>query len=271
VATSVQNLFSRSSRQFFSGIAGLALFGFTAASMPAFVPAEAQVVSDPLYGPSIELVASVIESPTVSAVTVEQSVVAIAPQVAAPVVEQAPAVAAPAVSAPVAESLVASAAPVAAPAPVFEAAPVAAAPAPAVEKMPFQNMIQEAALKQGLPPEFLAAALDRESAGFKDKYVYGWHVDGTGRGIAGIDKKYHPEVSDDEAFDPYYSINWMANELGKLNRKHGNTYDASREYNGGPAFSSSRIGYGGSTVNELTKRHADTIQEMARKYRPIFA
>ena len=137
-------------------------------------------------------------------------------------------------------------------------------------QLPYQGIILDAARRNGLPPEFLAAALHRESAGFKEKYVRGWHEDQSGRGIAGIDKKYHPEVSDEEAFDPQFAINWMAVELGKLNRKHGNTYDASREYNGGPNFASERIGYGGRTVTELTERHANAIVELAARYRPAF-
>jgi soluble lytic murein transglycosylase-like protein len=152
------------------------------------------------------------------------------------------------------------------------AAGVTGAPGAAAYRaqLPYQGIILDAARRNGLPPEFLAAALHRESAGFKEKYVRGWHEDQSGRGIAGIDKTYHPEVSDDEAFDPQFAINWMAVELGRLNRKHGNTYDASREYNGGPNFASERIGYGGRTVNELTERHANAIAEMAARYRPVF-
>jgi hypothetical protein len=145
--------------------------------------------------------------------------------------------------------------------------PSAVAPRP---QLPYHGIILDAARRNGLPAEFLAAALHRESAGFKERYVRGWHEDQSGRGIAGIDKTYHPEVSDDEAFDPQFAINWMAVELGRLNRKHGNTYDASREYNGGPNFASERIGYGGRTVNELTERHANAIAELAARYRPLF-
>jgi soluble lytic murein transglycosylase-like protein len=142
--------------------------------------------------------------------------------------------------------------------------------AAAASQFPYQAIILDAARRNGLPPEFLAAALHRESAGFKEKYVRGWHEDQSGRGIAGIDKTYHPEVSDDEAFDPQFAINWMAVELGKLYRKHGNTYDASREYNGGPNFASERIGYGGRTVSQLTESHASAIVELAARYRPVF-
>lgn len=127
-------------------------------------------------------------------------------------------------------------------------------------------VVLAAAAKHGVPSEILSAALARESANFKDKYVYGWHVDGTGRGIAGIDKKYHPEVSDKDAFDPVYSIDWMANYLsGLIKKNRGDVYSALREYNGGPNFASMRAGYQGRPVAELTKAHADAIYAHAAK------
>src|SRR5439155_18300624 len=81
--------------------------------------------------------------------------------------------------------------------------------------------IGQAAVKYGIPADVLSAALARESADFKDKYVYGYHVDGTGRGVAGIDKQYHPEVSDAQAFDPIFAINWEAQQLAQLAKKNG--------------------------------------------------
>jgi soluble lytic murein transglycosylase-like protein len=267
VATSAldRSVFSRTSRQFFSGLAAVALFGYAASSFPASAPADAQVETGALYGPPFEIVLATINADLPAGNSD-----------AVPMVDQAPTVEATpvAVAGAIALNSVPETVPSmeAAPAVAMEAASeVAKAPTASVrQQIPYQAIILEAAQKHGLPPEFLAAALDRESAGFKERYVRGWHVDGTGRGIAGIDKKYHPEVSDEQAFDPHYSINWMATELGKLHRKHGNTYDASREYNGGPNFASSRIGYGGQTVNELTARHAEAIKELSNKYRPAF-
>jgi hypothetical protein len=126
--------------------------------------------------------------------------------------------------------------------------------------------IARAAAKYSLPADVLSAALARESYNFSDKYVYGYHVDGTGRGVAGIDKKFHPEVSDQEAFDPNYSVDWMAQYLSAIVTKNGgDVYSALREYNGGPNFASQRAGYQGRTVSELTRTHADSIMAHAAR------
>lgn len=148
-----------------------------------------------------------------------------------------------------------------------EAAPTPVASIPAAVRRlmpasaaPYVPMIEAAATRYGLPAELLTAALSRESANFRERYIHGWHVDGTGRGMAGIDKVFHPEVSDEQAFDPEYAINWMARELSELIAKHdGDAYSAVREYNGGPRFDSDRIGWGGTPVSVLTRRHADAI------------
>jgi hypothetical protein len=126
--------------------------------------------------------------------------------------------------------------------------------------------ILAAATRFDVPSDVLSAALARESANFNPKYVFGFHVDGTGRGIAGIDKKYHPEVSDAQAFDPVFGINWEAQTLGSLIAKNkGDVYSALREYNGGPNFASDRPGYLGRPVSELTRAHADAIMAQASK------
>jgi hypothetical protein len=131
----------------------------------------------------------------------------------------------------------------------------------------FKGAVEQAANQNGLPPAVLAAALARESANFDSKYVSGYHVDKTGRGIAGIDKKYHPEVTDAQAFDPNFSINWMAQELGNiLKRNGGNVYNALREYNGGASYAANTPGYQGKSKSSLTKRHADTIMAESKKY-----
>lgn len=129
--------------------------------------------------------------------------------------------------------------------------------------------IAKASAKYGIPAEVLSAALARESANFKPKYLYGYHVDGAGRGVAGIDKRYHPNVSDAQAFDPEFSVDWMGRYLGGILKKNGgNVYNALREYNGGPNFASSRAGYQGRTVAELTQTHADAIMSHAARAMP---
>jgi hypothetical protein len=100
--------------------------------------------------------------------------------------------------------------------------------------------------------------------------MYGFHDDGTGRGVAGIDKVFHPEVTDAQAFDPVFGINWEAQTLSALIAKNkGDVYSALREYNGGPNFASDRPGYLGRSVAELTKAHADAIMAMAAKAIPV--
>ena len=109
----------------------------------------------------------------------------------------------------------------------------------------------------------------RETGNFKLKYVYGYHVDGTGRGVAGIDKKFHPEVTDAQAFDPEFAVDWMGRYLATILKKNGgDVYSALREYNGGPNFASSRPGYQGRSVSELTKTHADAIMAHAARAIP---
>ena len=126
--------------------------------------------------------------------------------------------------------------------------------------------ILAAALHWGVPSDVLSAALARESANFNPKYMYGYHVDGTGRGVAGIDKKYHPEVTDAQAFDPVYGVNWEAQTLaGLIKENKGDVYSALREYNGGANFASDAPGYLGRPISELTRAHADAIMGMAAK------
>jgi hypothetical protein len=126
--------------------------------------------------------------------------------------------------------------------------------------------IARAAAKYRLPTSVLSAALARESANFKDRYVYGYHVDGTGRGVAGIDKRYHPEVTDEQALNPEFAVDWMGHYLSGIVLKNGgDLYSALREYNGGPNFDSSRTGYQGRSVAELTRTHADAIMAHAAR------
>lgn len=137
---------------------------------------------------------------------------------------------------------------------------------------PYLQYIQKSAQTYGMPPELLAAALWRESAGFNPKYITGRHTDGTGRGIAGIDANQRADVPDTVAYDPSQAIDWMAKTLkGYQDAEGGNTYNALRRYNGGPSYNSDRIGYKGVPVRDLTKRHADYITANAQNLKPIFA
>ena len=111
-------------------------------------------------------------------------------------------------------------------------------------------------------PEALLAALIKKESEFQNI----WGFDGSGRGIAQIDSYWHPEVSDNEAFDPVYAISWAAKYLKGLLEDHGNWYNALRAYNGGPNFDSWRRGYGGMSVAYITQLYADTIYDFALDY-----
>lgn len=130
------------------------------------------------------------------------------------------------------------------------------------EDVPYRDAISSAAEKNGLDPLWLAALLKHESAGFQEKYVHGYHTDGTGRGIAAIDKKWHPQVTDEQAFDPDFAINWAAKYFKRLVDKHdGNYINALREYNGGHAFTRQTIGFDGRrTIDQITKDYVKKVK-----------
>ena len=134
--------------------------------------------------------------------------------------------------------------------------------------VPYGKSIDFYSKKYNLPVKKLAAALSRESADFDPKYVSGYHTDGTGRGIAGIDKVYHSEIADKDAFDPDFAIEWMAKELKSIMARNGNNIDnALREYNGGPNYNSKNIGYGGNTVDQNTQAHLRAINEKIKEFK----
>lgn len=134
--------------------------------------------------------------------------------------------------------------------------------------VPYGKSIDFYAKRYNLPTTKLAAALSRESANFDPKYISGYHTDGTGRGIAGIDKTYHSEVSDKQAFDPEFAIEWMAKELKSIMDRNGNNIDnALKEYNGGPNYNSKNIGYGGNTIDQNTQAYLHAINEKIKEFK----
>lgn len=137
---------------------------------------------------------------------------------------------------------------------------------------PYVEYIKKSAQSYGMPPELLAAALWRESAGFNPKYISGRHMDSTGRGIAGIDAVQRRDVPDTVAYDPPQAIDWMAKTLkGYADQESGNYYNALRRYNGGPKYDEPRPGYQGVPVNQLTKKHADYITSNAENLKSLFS
>ncbi len=124
----------------------------------------------------------------------------------------------------------------------------------------YSQEIINAANANGIKPETLAGMLAKESWDFNPKYVSGYHQDGSGRGIAGIDKAAHPEIPDEQAFNPKFSINWAAKELGSLKEATGSEFDALRAYNGGLS------GYNQPNVAGITNKYASDILERAKTH-----
>ena len=96
----------------------------------------------------------------------------------------------------------------------------------------FRDTIAEAAQANGVPSDILAAVLEHESS--FNPHAKGVNTDGSiDRGIAQINSKAHPEVSDEQAFDPNFAINWAAKELKSLYDQTGDWKEALMGYNGG--------------------------------------
>ena len=74
----------------------------------------------------------------------------------------------------------------------------------------FKKRIWEAAHRAEVPALWLCRQINLES-GFDPAAV--GNVDPRDRGLAQINSYWHPDVSDEEAFNPVFSINWSADYL----------------------------------------------------------
>lgn len=75
----------------------------------------------------------------------------------------------------------------------------------------FKKRIWDSSHRANVPGLYLCKQINLES-GF-DPAAIG-NVDPRDRGLAQINSYWHPDVSDEEAFNPAYSITWAANYLG---------------------------------------------------------
>lgn len=130
----------------------------------------------------------------------------------------------------------------------------------------YNPVIEKAANEYGVPAALLKAVLARESMQFTPKYVGGYHTDGTGRGIAGIDKKWHPEVTDEQAFDPNYAIPYAAKLLSGYKKQQGDWGKALRYYNGGGNFDSDAPGFQGVPIKQRTMDYMNNVYKQAMTY-----
>jgi len=83
---------------------------------------------------------------------------------------------------------------------------------PTTARRLFKKRIWDAGHKSNIPPLMLCKQLNLES-GFDPAAV--GYVDPRDRGLAQINSYWHPEVEDNKAFDPAYSIPWAADYLSE--------------------------------------------------------
>jgi hypothetical protein len=117
----------------------------------------------------------------------------------------------------------------------------------------------QAAEEKNIPPKVLSA-ISRHETGGEFKNDLKQKEFGLGRGIMQIDLGAHPNVSEKQAFDPIFAINYAADLLLKAHKKHDpdNTDwdNAIRAYNAGDNFDSEKKGYD----------HKTPIRELANNY-----
>lgn len=97
--------------------------------------------------------------------------------------------------------------------------------------------LDKAAQIYGIPTLLLSAQLEQES-GFKQR-ARGRNRDSMGRvlstdrGIAQINDRWHPEITDQQADDPAWAIDWMARTMSEKMGRYGDWGKALSEYNTG--------------------------------------
>ncbi len=83
---------------------------------------------------------------------------------------------------------------------------------PTTARRLFKKRVWDASHKENIPALMLCKQLNLESG--YDPAAVGY-VDPRDRGLAQINSYWHPEVTDDKAFDPAFSIPWAANYLSE--------------------------------------------------------
>jgi soluble lytic murein transglycosylase-like protein len=131
--------------------------------------------------------------------------------------------------------------------------------------------ITSTAKRYGLNPAVLAAVLMQES-GFNAKAV-----NGQDRGMAQINAAAHPEVTDQQAYDPRFAVDFAGHLLSGNLQKFGDINRAVAAYNVGPGGASVRGNnpYGGgpkgqSYINAVSRNLSpDVIKSMGLKVGPV--
>lgn len=128
-------------------------------------------------------------------------------------------------------------------------------------------ILQKVSTKYNVPTSLLSAVAKHESGSTFDPTIR--QPDGLGRGIFQLDIGQHPDVTEDEAFDPHFAADYAAKLLREGFDRTGSWEGALRYYNGGPAYNSNRPGYQGRPVNELTQNYARKVQAYTRDTIPV--
>lgn len=126
----------------------------------------------------------------------------------------------------------------------------------------YQAKILETAQKYGVRPELIAGVLKQESN-------FDPNADnGQDRGMGQINRQWNPDVTDEQAFDPNFAIDFVGKNISNLTKQTGSEYDAIRAYNGGAGgYKSQSISWDGKrTVDQTTREYADSIFERSKKF-----
>src|SRR6266478_67901 len=94
----------------------------------------------------------------------------------------------------------------------------------------YRQMFQEAATRNGLPVNILALVVQAES-GFNPNAV---GDNGSSYGFGQIHLPAHPGITADQALDPAFNINWIAQSLGQAYKRYNGNTQATILFNNCP-------------------------------------
>lgn len=136
-----------------------------------------------------------------------------------------------------------------------------------VQRLPdatIDPIIKTVAQNVAMRPELIAAMLWQES-GYRPDARNGNAKKGIDRGIAQINSKHHPEVTDVQADNPTFAIDWLGKEFQKsLTRYGGDINRAIAAHNRGPTGAT----WTGDTPSGLDQGGQDYVDKVAMNLTP---
>ena len=94
-----------------------------------------------------------------------------------------------------------------------------------------RDAVTKVSSEKSIPPEILYALANKES-NFRNIPENSGIGAQAGRGYFQIDRTYHPNVSDQQAYDPYFSAGYAADLLNSRLNRYNTVTNAIRAYNG---------------------------------------